>query len=173
MLEQVEDVFEMNDELKENLSIADLKGSYAGAMGMGQFIPSSFRRYAIDFDLDGNRDLWGQSSDAIGSVGNYLYEHGWRRDEVVAVKVDKFCRFLVQENFSKSIGSEKINNCLEKISEKENISDRVVRPLELAVPGGYEYWFGFWNFSVLTKYNRSNLYAMAVYQLSEALKKDD
>ena len=61
----------------------------------GQFIPSSFRRYAIDFDFDGNRNLWEEPSDSIGSVGNYLYEHGWRREELVA-SVDINCEFFLR-----------------------------------------------------------------------------
>ena len=156
---------------EENFKIHALKGSYAGAMGMGQFIPSSFRRYAIDLDLDGNRNLWEKPSDSIGSIGNYLYEHGWREKELVAIEVDRTCIIFTEENSVESSGSSMRHDCLQKVPDREKIPNRMVRPLKLAVPGGYEYWVSFWNFSVLTKYNRSDLYAMAVFQLSEALKK--
>ena len=156
---------------EEKLEIDALNGSYAGAMGMGQFIPSSFRRYAIDFDFDGNRNLWEEPSDSIGSVGNYLYEHGWRRGELVAIEVDTNCEIFSERGSIESTKSKMLYKCMQKVPDREKILNRTVLPLKLAVPGGYEYWVGFWNFSVLTKYNRSNLYAMAVFQLSEALKK--
>ena len=140
---------------------------------MGQFIPSSFRRYAVDFDLDGNRNLWEQPSDSIGSVGNYLYEHGWRREELVAIEVDGNCGIFSIVDSIESAISDELYDCLPKSSDRENIPSRMVMPLKLAVPGGYKYWAGFWNFSVLMKYNRSDLYAMAVFQLSEAFKKID
>ena len=168
---ELKELFLMGRE--ENLKLDGLKGSYAGAMGMGQFIPSSFRRYAIDYDFDGNRNLWEQPSDSIGSVGNYLYEHGWRREEVVAIEVDGSCEIFAAGDSIKSTGSNKLYDCLPKLSDRENIPSRMVLPMKLAVPGGYEHWVGFWNFSVLTKYNRSNLYALAVFQLSEAFKKSD
>ena len=169
--EELKELFIMTRE--ENLKIDELKGSYAGAMGMGQFIPSSFRRYAVDFDLDGSRNLWEQSSDAIGSVGNYLYEHGWRREELVAIEVDGNCGiFSIVDSIESAISNE-LYDCLSKPSERKNIPSRMVTPLKLSVPGGYKYWAGFWNFSVLMKYNRSDLYAMAVFQLSEAFKTSD
>jgi len=73
---------------KEQLDIIDLTGSYAGAMGLGQFMPSSYQAYAVDFDADGVRDLWGSLPDAIGSVANYLYEHGWESGAAISIPVD-------------------------------------------------------------------------------------
>ena len=166
---ELEELFLMARE--EKLEIDALNGSYAGAMGMGQFIPSSFRRYAIDFDFDGNRNLWEEPSDSIGSIGNYLYEHGWRKEELVAIEVDTKCEIFSERDSIESTNSRMLNKCMQNVPDREKILNRMVLPLKLAVPGGYEYWVGFWNFSVLTKYNRSNLYAMAVFQLSEALKK--
>ena len=115
--EELKELFLMTRE--ENLKIDGLKGSYAGAMGMGQFIPSSFRRYAVDFDLDGNRNLWEQPSDSIGSVGNYLYEHGWRRKELVAIEVDGDCGIFSIGDSTESAVSDKLHDCLPKSSDRK------------------------------------------------------
>jgi len=71
---------------EENPTLVDVKGSYAGAMGYGQFIPSSYRHYAVDFDGDGVRDIWNNPTDAIGSVANYIAEHGWRKADLIVVR---------------------------------------------------------------------------------------
>ena len=145
-------------------------GSYAGAMGLGQFMPSSFHRFAVDFDGDGRRDLWG-SADAIGSVAHYFREHGWRMGEAVAVpalarrpqaaqlKADYTTRYALGELSVQGVTPASPLAGVEEASL-----------LRLDAAGGYEYWLGLPNFYVITRYNHSTHYAMAVHQLAEALR---
>ena len=145
-------------------------GSYAGAMGLGQFMPSSFHRFAVDFDGDGRRDLWG-SADAIGSVAHYFREHGWRMGEAVAVpalarrpeaaqlKADYTTRYALGELSLQGVTPASPLAGVEEASL-----------LRLDAAGGYEYWLGLPNFYVITRYNHSTHYAMAVHQLAEALR---
>ena len=158
---------------EETMALATPRGSYAGAMGIAQFMPGSYRRYAIDFDGDGKRDLFENASDAIGSVANYLTAHGWQRGEPVAVPAN------VERSAATSFEASKLSTRVRldelKIrgvtvssvypGEKEAI------PLALHNREGAEYWLGFDNFYVITRYNNSVYYAMAVYQLSRELRK--
>ena len=158
---------------EETMALATPRGSYAGAMGIAQFMPGSYRRYAIDFDGDGKRDLFENASDAIGSVANYLTAHGWQRGEPVAVPAN------VESSAATSFEAAKLSTRVRldelKIrgvtvsgvypGEKEAI------PLALHNREGAEYWLGFDNFYVITRYNNSVYYAMAVYQLSRELRK--
>jgi len=165
-------------ELKEFLLMAReekvdprlLKGSYAGAMGMPQFIPSSFRHYAVDFDGNGVRDFWNGSADSIGSVANYFKKHGWKKDQPVASRAS-----VVKK--SKELGSKKMKphkSVAEykrmgvKPEESFKDSDQATL-LKLQGKKGDEYWMTLNNFYVITRYNHSPLYAMAVYQLSQAV----
>ena len=154
---------------EEKQEITDLKGSYAGAMGYGQFISSSYRRYAVDFDGDGIRDIWRNPVDAIGSVANYLSEHGWSNGQVV-VRID--ADDIDESIFNISLKPSITIGDLEKfgVSVAAPRNERV-SPMKLLGKQGSEYWLGFNNFYVITRYNHSKLYAMAVYQLSEALNK--
>lgn len=159
---------------EERKMITDFTGSYAGAMGMGQFIPSSYRRYAVDFDEDGARDIWNNPTDAIGSVANYLAEHGWRRHAPVTQEVNTGTvpeeAFNVSLKPSRSLG-ELLEMGLEPSQPLVVNAEERVSPMRLAGKAGDEYWLGFHNFYVITRYNHSKLYAMAVYQLSERLRK--
>ena len=152
--------------------ITDLKGSYAGAMGMGQFIPSSYRAYAIDFDGDGFRDIWDNQTDAIGSVANYLAVHGWIRDQQITLQV--LADGMPSEVFNVSLKPSKTIAELRKlglIDDAKHIDGKeVVSPMQLDGKEGEEYWIGLNNFYVITRYNHSKLYAMAVFQLSENLR---
>ena len=165
-------------ELKEFLLLAqeekraatELKGSYAGAMGMGQFIPSSYRMYAVDFDGDGFRDIWKNPTDVIGSVANYLYVHGWRKGGRVTLEVvvdgapdDVFNLSLAP---SKSVGELRAMG----MTGADLNAAEMVSPMRLNGKRGEEYWLGLHNFYVITRYNHSRLYAMAVFQLSEGLR---
>ena len=136
---------------RENeLNIEEVKGSYAGAMGFGQFISSSYRAYAIDYDGDGYADLFNSVDDAIGSVANYLYIHGWKRDgEIVTVTYPNNVRKIFKPNSSAS----------------------KFIPLSFTEGDNELFFIGDDNFIAITKYNISHFYAMAVYYLSEELKK--
>ncbi len=163
---------------EENQLVTELQGSYAGAMGYGQFIPSSYRYYAIDFDGDGVRDIWNNPTDAIGSVANYFSEHGWRKGETVAVNallenekgssVDS--KFIVSLKVSSTVAAMRELGVKPLIEIDEALE---VSPMKLAGKNGEEYWLGMHNFYVITRYNHSRLYAMAVFQLSEALRASD
>ena len=135
---------------RENeLDILDIKGSYAGAMGYGQFISSSYRAYAIDYDGDEKADLFNSVDDAIGSVANYLYVHGWKREGDI-----------VYESFP--------NNVRKVFNPSSGLSKFI--PLSFNEDGKDLNFIGDDNFIAITKYNISHFYAMAVYYLSEELK---
>ncbi len=160
---------------EEKLSYTKPKGSYAGAMGFGQFIPSSFRKYAIDFDGDGKRDIWKNETDAIGSVANYLAEHGWQQNAPV----------IVPAKVSKEINKDWYNNGLDlKLTLKDWRARSIVGGanldqndkatlMRLSQSKKDLFWFGLQNFYVITRYNRSRYYAMAVYQLSQLIKAEN
>ena len=148
-----------------------LMGSYAGAMGYGQFMPSSFRSYAVDFDGDGIADIWNNSADAIGSVANYLAKHGWERDQDVVM------RARVNSGYNTSLVNQGLNadQTLAQVKAgglqpvRALSDDTAVLAMRLEGENGAEFWLGMKNFSVITRYNRSQLYAMAVYQLANRI----
>ena len=156
---------------EENRSTADLKGSYAGAIGIPQFIPSSYRAYAVDFDGDGRRDLSGSVVDAVGSVGSYLSRHGWRAGEPVAApltvgdpaRADPLAGELRPELAWSDLEAAGVRAGDGALSPAPETPVALVR---LDGAEGPEYWAGFRNFYVITRYNRSALYAMAVHQLA-------
>ncbi len=155
---------------EEKLDIKKLTGSYAGAMGMPQFIPSSFRHYAVDFDGNGVRDFWNGSADSIGSVANYFKKHGWKNGQLVASRASV-------EPKAKKLGSKKMKPHTSVAEYKKqgavpirHIDDSAQASLlKLDGSNGEEYWITLDNFYVITRYNHSPLYAMAVYQLSQAV----
>ena len=161
---------------EENIDINKMTGSYAGAMGMPQFISSSYRRYAVDFDGDGKRDLWNSLPDVIGSVANYFSRHGWKKGKDVAHPVTvKNTGIVKQKNTLKpyvTIAQLETQGVALKQASKISKSDKEQMATLLKLKGkeGDEYWLGLKNFYVITRYNHSELYAMAVYQLSEKLK---
>jgi len=145
-------------------------GSFAGAMGLGQFMPSSWRDYAVDFDGDGRRNLW-DAEDAIGSVANYFNRHGWRTGQPVTARAAGGAGLpqAMETGFksSYSVGSLKARGLRPGTALPD---DRKVSLLRLDAAGGYEYWLGFDNFYVITRYNNSTYYAMTVHQLAQALR---
>jgi len=157
---------------EEGMDPLDPLGSYAGAMGQPQFIASSFRAYAVDFDDDGHRDLWGSDADVIGSVANYFARHGWTKGAPVAVRLSGDAARLG----ALASGGSKPDRVLADIVEAGVALPESVDPGQTAVviglqqEDGPEFWAGFDNFYVITRYNHSNLYAMAVFQLAEAIR---
>ncbi|MGE5152381.1 MAG: lytic murein transglycosylase B [Bdellovibrio bacteriovorus] len=144
-------------------------GSFAGAMGYGQFMPSSFHRYAVDFTGDGHRDLW-NPVDAIGSVANYFKGHGWRTGEPVAVRASAGGAAInMKTGFDTrySLGSLAASGITPATSLGR---PGEVSLLRLDAGSDFEYWLGLHNFYVITRYNHSTYYAMAVYQLGKAVK---
>lgn len=145
-------------------------GSFAGAMGLGQFMPSSFRRYAVDFDGDGHRDLW-DTEDAIGSVANYFIGYGWRPGQPVAeqVRVTQSIPASMETGFKSNYRPAELT-ALGITAKALPAGQKRLSLLQLDVGSGYQYWVGYDNFYVITRYNHSTFYAMAVHQLAQAIK---
>jgi membrane-bound lytic murein transglycosylase B len=156
---------------EENIDVSEIQGSYAGAMGMPQFISSSYRHYAVDFDGDGKRDLWNNKADVIGSVANYFKQHGWVPNEpvVYAASASKKIKDSGRDQL-------KPNTTIADL-RKLGVTTAAAAPADTEVTlitfdgaQGEEHWLGLKNFYVITRYNHSALYAMAVHQLSQELR---
>jgi membrane-bound lytic murein transglycosylase B len=148
------------------------KGSYAGAMGYGQFMPSSYRNWAVDFDGDGFKDIWNNPVDAIGSVANYFKAHGWKHKNAVVIPAE-FTGDKTKLVFNEIQPVKTPYKEWKKQGLKAKQKTAYALPLlaiEFDGATGLEYWLGLHNFYVITRYNRSPMYAMAVYQLSQEIK---
>ncbi|MAJ86546.1 MAG: lytic murein transglycosylase B [Cellvibrionales bacterium TMED148] len=213
----------------QNMDPMSLIGSYAGAMGWGQFMPSSYRNYAVDFDQDGFTDIWNNPTDIIGSVANYLAKHGWASKQPIAVRallqgprgneISSAAKelYTVEEgdtlySIARRFGTEHTNlqevNFLKNANElsvgqvlsissdlkmnqlmrpsktiyelkdagltpvESTINNFKALPIKLDAGDKNEYWMGFTNFYVISRYNPRIKYAMAVYQLSELIKSE-
>ncbi len=162
---------------EQQVDPTELRGSYAGAMGYPQFIPTSYQAYAVDFDDDGRRDLWENPVDAIGSVANYFAEHSWQPGADIyhqASGPDVLPVELLQElSFNQTSPpmvsiAQLASHGLEPSEPLDD--DLLVVPLALEFADGETgYRFGEYNFYVITRYNHSHLYAMAVAELAEAI----
>ena len=148
-----------------------LTGSYAGAMGGPQFISSSFRRYAVDFDNDDKRDIWSNPADMIGSVANYFKVHGWQQGQDIThranVEGDQVTQ-VVEKGIKPQLSVAELEKMGIRSSAKID-RDAKAAVIKLDLQTAPEYWLGLKNFYVITRYNHSPLYAMAVYQLSEEI----
>ncbi|MCP5141185.1 MAG: lytic murein transglycosylase B [Gammaproteobacteria bacterium] len=148
------------------------KGSYAGAMGWGQFIPSSYRAYAIDFNKDDHRDLWGSKPDIIGSIAAYLKKHGWRQGDLIATTA------TVQGDAYKTLVNDdlKPRTPFQALKEHgvtaaaQSMPTTEVKLMEMDAETGPEHWVGFHNFYVITRYNHSHRYALVVTQLAGEIR---
>lgn len=165
------------NELKEFLLLSreehkdprEALGSYAGAMGYGQFMPSSFRAYAVDYDGDDLRDIWGNPVDAIGSVGNYLNKHGWRANTDIVFLATEVDDAVFQALANRQLKPDfKIAQLKHegRLSAAELADDAEVALFRMQAEDKVEYWLGLHNFYVITRYNHSRMYALAVYQLA-------
>lgn len=156
---------------EEQVDPLTLTGSYAGAMGLPQFMPSSFRAYAVDFDGDGHIDIWKNPVDAIGSAANYFKQHGWVADApVVARATVKGERY--EEGLTEGLEPVKTAAQLRELGWETQATiadDTRVTAFRLDGADGEEFWVGLPNFYVITRYNRSVMYAMVVHQLGEKL----
>lgn len=163
---------------EQNLDPVTLKGSYAGAMGYGQFMPSSYRAYAVDYNDDGVADIWADPADAIGSVANYFVRHGWQSGEDVVVRA----------RISADYSSEGVNKLVKPTLNLAQLAERGFTPvpglnsklspevkaipLRLQGQAGVEFWLGLQNYYTITRYNHSFRYAMAVTQLAEQIAEE-
>ncbi len=159
---------------KEHIDPFSLKGSYAGAIGWPQFLPSSIRKYAVDFDGDGSIDLGNSPTDAIGSIASFLSQHGWKKGEplIFPIEVSLDCPTPPEVLLNRKLAAELTAKDLKKICISSGIPSHF--PLGLIdLPNGTnptEYWLGTDNFFVITQYNRSFFYAMSVIELGYAVK---
>ena len=151
-----------------------MKGSYAGAMGYGQFMPSSYLAYAVDGDGDGIVDIWNNPVDAISSVANYFKRHGWRNGEAVVSGATAKGE-VPEEWFVHGRKNLRPEHTVAQFAAVGLDAKMTVSPETLAsamkfeLKNGYEYWLGFHNFYVITRYNHSAMYAMCVYELSRQI----
>jgi len=155
----------------ESLDLGKAVGSYAGAMGAPQFMPSSYRAYAVDGDGDGRRDLFDSWDDVLASVANYFVAHKWRSGEAVVTRA----------TLATASAHRPEDNTLSATSTVTGLKAQGVRfstDMPASAPAGLlafegddglEYWVGFHNFYVITRYNRSTMYALAVFQLGQAI----
>ncbi|MDC1312285.1 lytic murein transglycosylase B [Burkholderiales bacterium] len=157
---------------ENNIEPDGIKGSFAGAIGIAQFMPSSYREYAIDFDGDGKADLENSVADAIGSASNYLKRHGWKRGEPIVFAVSAKEVSTLTEMAGKSKPNRTFGE-LKQAGVKENFvlsDEEPVGLFKLEGEGGAEFWMSLKNFYVITRYNPSNNYALAMVQLAQKIK---
>jgi membrane-bound lytic murein transglycosylase B len=158
---------------EEDIDATEPLGSYAGAMGLPQFMPSSFRAYAVDATGDGKRDIWNNWADVAGSVANYFIRHGWRSDEEVTAQAT--LGSMWNGPLPKPKNTLKAGDTVESLSKKgvlfatDLCADSKGELLTYEGPDGLEHWVGFHNFFVITKYNRSVMYALAAHQLGQEI----
>lgn len=153
---------------EQDFDLLAIRSSYAGALGVPQFMPSSYRKYAIDFNGNKTIDLLREDRDAIGSVANYILSYGWKSGEPVVIRAqlsDTQCLGSIKEARAwkewLSVGVS-VNETLE--------ATMPMRLMDFTVTDGKEFWFALNNFEVITRYNNSDFYAMTVFQLAEELK---
>jgi len=156
---------------EENMDPFDATGSYAGAMGSPQFMPSSYRAYAVDASGDNKRDIWNNWSDVIGSVANYFVRHGWQQGKeiIVPANLESLSEPPVIKTDLKA--TETVLQLREagiKFSTAMN-DDHPSKLLFLEQEDAHDYWVGFHNFFVITRYNHSTMYALAVHQLGQEI----
>lgn len=159
---------------EQNWDPLTVKGSFAGAMGLGQFMPSSYRRYGTDYDGDGRIDLWTNPADAIGSVAGYLRYFGWREGTPIVAPAridsdDPKALLDIGLKPSMSLAEWRVRGASPLTPLPDQFQASV---FSVDLIGGPEYWFGFDNFYALLQYNRSRNYVMAIYELSREIARE-
>ncbi|KGP63035.1 lytic transglycosylase [Legionella norrlandica] len=158
---------------EQGVSPLQYRGSYAGAIGKPQFMPSSYRYYAVDFNNNGRRDLINDNSDSIASIANYFHKHGWRLNQGIAqpAKVSgwRYKRLYMNPKTANYNYSQLISAGIKPITASQNHPARAGL-IELDTKRGKEYWIAYPNFFIITRYNASPQYALVVYLLSQQLK---
>jgi len=158
---------------EEGMQATDATGSYAGAMGRPQFMPSSFRAYAVDATGDGKRDIWNDWTDVAGSIANYFLEHGWKPGKDVAAQASLGGDW--QGPLPEPRNTLKPSETVASLSRKGVMfvtdlpGDSKSELLTYEGADGLEHWVGFHNFFVITRYNRNVMYALAVHQLGQEI----
>jgi membrane-bound lytic murein transglycosylase B len=157
---------------EETMDPLKVVGSYAGAMGAPQFMPSSYRKFAVDTDGNGRRDLWKSWDDVVGSVANYLLGYGWRAGEPIVVPATLTAADLTEFDTKTLALNETVASLRRKgVQFATTLPDDAPAMLIVAQDqDGPVYRVGFNNFFVITRYNRSTLYAMAVHDLGAAIE---
>ena len=154
---------------RDNIDPKSLKGSYAGAMGLGQFMPSSYTDYGVDFNKDGKVNML-HPQDVIASIGNYLERHGWETDEEVATRVSyqgkRFQKY--KTGFRTKYNRKNLKGIKPKYGKWDYYDE--VSLIKLSKKRYDELWYGAKNFYVITRYNNSSYYAMSIYQLAQKIK---
>jgi membrane-bound lytic murein transglycosylase B len=156
---------------EEEMQPTAATGSYAGAMGAPQFMPSSFRAYAVDASDDGKRDIWNDWQDVIGSVANYFVEHGWRKGMPVTARATLGTVWDGPLPANTLKATETVRSLSDRgvVFATDLPDDHAGQLVTLEGESAAEYWVGFHNFFVITRYNRSVMYAMAVHQLGQEI----
>ena len=157
---------------EENFNLEEIEGSIAGAMGYGQFMPDSYRDYAVDFDNDGVRDILNNPIDAIGSVANFLNKKGkWKPNVPIAMRAKAISKVKeITSSFKPYMTEIELEEFGLEATEIIPSNLKFV-PISLNLEDGYEYWLGFDNYQSISRYNRSKLYVMAVFEFSNSLSK--
>jgi len=155
---------------EQDFNLLEINSSYAGALGIPQFMPGNFRKYALDYNGNGKVDILHEAADAIGSVANYFKHYGWRGGEPVALlaSVANAQRLGVMTEVSPLRGWRTDAGVTPALK-----TDGVLPPawlLDLTLENGKEYWLAFENFDVIMRYNISSFYALSVHQLAQALR---
>jgi membrane-bound lytic murein transglycosylase B len=176
--EELKQFFLLTRELKR--SPFDIRGSFAGAMGWPQFMPSSYRKWAVDFDNDQRIDLWGSREDIVGSVASFLAGHGWERGGVVMLPIEKPSDDILATFDGGLTPRKTLGEWLQQGIKIKRKDANIELPAESATAGlisldralgEEEYWITFENFYVITRYNRSRMYASSVWSLAYALQR--
>ncbi|MCZ6561168.1 MAG: lytic murein transglycosylase, partial [Gammaproteobacteria bacterium] len=159
---------------EQNIDPLTPVGSYAGAMGMPQFMPSSYLAYAEDGDGDGQKDIWENVADVTASVGHYLIHHGWKNEATIAVpaQVPPEIAALDAEkalSLNTSVGQLRAQGVQFDCGQMADDTPAVL--IQLESEDGPVFWVGFANFHAITRYNRSRMYAMAVFELAVEINK--